>query len=55
MLVMNSYFLSESARYQLESKVMRHMNDMNECDILVLDDRQLMELADQFESRELIG
>ena len=55
MLVMKSFFLSETARYQLENKVIRLMQNMNENDILVLDDRELLELADTFESRELIG
>ncbi|WP_173427560.1 MULTISPECIES: hypothetical protein [Bacillaceae] len=54
MLVMKSYFLSEVERYQMETIVLGAMKDLSEAEILDLDDRELMELADKCKKKELI-
>jgi hypothetical protein len=55
MLVLKSYFLSEMERYELEAKVLQAMNEVSEGEILELDDRELMELANRCHSQKLIG
>jgi hypothetical protein len=55
MLVLKSYFLSEMERYQLEATVLKARKEISEGEILVLDDRELMELANRCDNQKLIG